>query len=158
VTIATTYTLRADADRVEIRTTMTNTGNTPLSNLLSGQTLWPSAGYFFGIPVSRTSRKARRQERSPIGSWPMTKDWAITLHAPYFDYVGSGSLDLFRSTRSDPANHGCSTRGCKSVRAAILARRSPAEIDRKHLDSGKRARRRDELPMAARSTSRSSCS
>jgi hypothetical protein len=50
VTIATTYTLRADADRIEIRTTMTNTGDAPLPDLLSGHTLWPSAGYFFGIP------------------------------------------------------------------------------------------------------------
>jgi hypothetical protein len=65
VTIATTYTLRAGADRIEMQTTMTNTGDTPQAGLLSGQTLWPSAGYFFGVPASATCRKASRQERWP---------------------------------------------------------------------------------------------
>ena len=30
----------ADADRIEMQTTMTNTGDAPLAGLLSGQTLW----------------------------------------------------------------------------------------------------------------------
>src|SRR5678816_3119531 len=40
VTIATTYTLRANADRIEMRTTMTNSGDAALNDLKSGMTLW----------------------------------------------------------------------------------------------------------------------
>ena len=41
--------LEANADSVKIRTTMSN-GGAPLSGLLSGLTLWPKGGYFFGVP------------------------------------------------------------------------------------------------------------
>ena len=44
VTIATTYTLRSAADRIEMQTTVTNTRDAPLDGLLSGQTLWSRAG------------------------------------------------------------------------------------------------------------------
>ena len=36
VTIATTYTLRSNADRIEMQTVMTNGGDAPLADLLSG--------------------------------------------------------------------------------------------------------------------------
>jgi hypothetical protein len=49
VTIATVYALESNADSVEIRTTMSN-GGAALSGLLSGLTLWPKGGYFFGVP------------------------------------------------------------------------------------------------------------
>ena len=49
VTITTLYTLKSNADAVEIRTTMTNDGPA-LPGLLSGLTLWPKGGYLFGVP------------------------------------------------------------------------------------------------------------
>src|SRR5580692_12032603 len=50
VTVTTVYTLESNADSVEIRTTMSNGGATALPGLLSGLTLWPKRGYFFGVP------------------------------------------------------------------------------------------------------------
>ena len=41
-TVETTYALRDGADRLELRTTITNHGDARLDNLVSGQTLWPS--------------------------------------------------------------------------------------------------------------------
>src|SRR5260370_35657325 len=49
VTVTTVYTLQSNADSVEIRATMSN-GGAALSGLLSGLTLWPKGGYFFGVP------------------------------------------------------------------------------------------------------------
>ncbi len=95
VTIATTYTLRADADRIEMRTTMTNTGDTPLAGLLSGQTLWPSAGYFFGVPGLGDLQEGKSTGALADRAVAYDEDWSITLHAPYLDFVGSRSKDLF---------------------------------------------------------------
>ena len=95
VTIATTYTLRSDADRIEMQTTMTNTGDTPQAGLLSGQTLWPSAGYFFGIPGLGDLQQGPATGALADRAVAYDEDWSITLHAPYMDFVGSRSKDLF---------------------------------------------------------------
>ena len=50
VTIATVYTLRSDADYVDIQTTMKNGGNVALPDLLSGHTLWTKGGFLFPVP------------------------------------------------------------------------------------------------------------
>jgi len=136
VTVATTYTLRADADRVEIRTTMTNTANTPLSNLLSGQTLWPSAGYFFGIPGLKDLKEGAATGALADRVVAYDEDWAITLHAPYFDYVGSGSLDLFRKHTLGPGESRVFDAWLQVGPRGDLGPTLAAEIDRRHLDSG----------------------
>jgi Carboxypeptidase regulatory-like domain len=136
VTIATTYTLRAGADRIEIRTTMTNTGNAPLPDLLSGHTLWPSAGYFFGIPGLGDLK-----EGVPTGALAdrvvaYDEDWAITLHAPYVDYVGSGSLDLFQKHTLEAGETRTLDAWLQVGPRGDLGPTLAAEIERKHLDSG----------------------
>jgi hypothetical protein len=95
VTITTTYTLRADADRIEIQTVMTNGGDAPLADLLSGQTLWPSAGYFFGLPGLGDLPKGKSTAALADRAVAYDEDWSIALHAPYLDFVGSRSKDLF---------------------------------------------------------------
>ena len=116
----------ADADRVEIRTTMTNTGDARLTELLSGQTLWPSAGYFFGVPGTADLKEGTATDALTDRVVAYDEDWVIALHAPYLDYIGSGSADLScRSTRSSLAPRAHSTRGCRSARAAISVPGSP---------------------------------
>jgi len=95
VVISTTYTLRSNADRIEMQTTMTNTGDTPQSGLLSGQTLWPSAGYFFGIPGLGDLQEGKATGALASRVVAYDEDWSITLHAPYMNFVGSRSKDLF---------------------------------------------------------------
>jgi hypothetical protein len=95
VKIATVYTLRENSDRVEIATTMTNEGDTELTGLLSGLTLWPSSGYLFAVPgldgVTEGSAQAALAPR--VSAYD--SDWTVTLHAPYLDHIGSGSRDMF---------------------------------------------------------------
>ena len=49
VNIVTVYSLAANSDSVEIRTTMTNGGDEQLPDLLSGLTLWPRSGFLFPV-------------------------------------------------------------------------------------------------------------
>jgi hypothetical protein len=136
VTVATTYTLRADADRIEIRTTMTSTGSEPLPDLLSGQTLWPSAGFFFGIPGLKDLKEGAATGALADRVVAYDEDWAISLHAPYFDHVGSGSLDLFRKHTLGPGESRSFDAWLQVGSRGDLGPTLAAEIDRKHLDSG----------------------
>jgi hypothetical protein len=136
VTIATTYTLRSNADRIEMRTTMTNAGDTALTDLLSGQTLWPSAGYFFEVPGVTGLQEGPAQGALSDRAVAYDDDWAITLHAPYLDYVGSSSKDLFRKHSLKPGESRTFDAwlqvGSRGDLGPVLA----AEIERKHLDAG----------------------
>ncbi len=95
VTVTTTYTLATGSDHIEIRTSLHNAGATALPDLLSGLTLWPKGGFVFPVPglagVTESAAGAALSDRVTA----YDADWAITLHAPYFDHVGSGSRDLF---------------------------------------------------------------
>jgi hypothetical protein len=95
VTITTTYTLASGSDRIEIWTTMRNDGETALPDLLSGLTLWPRGGFVFPVPGLAGSAESMADAALADRVTAYDADWAITLHAPYFDHVGSGSRDLF---------------------------------------------------------------
>jgi hypothetical protein len=97
IVIETLYVLRDGSDEVEIQTTMTNAGSTEIDGLLSGLTLWPSSGYLFAVPGMAGVKEADAQAALAHRVTAYDRDWAITLHAPYFDHVGSGSRDLFLS-------------------------------------------------------------
>jgi hypothetical protein len=136
VTIATTYALRAGSDRVEMRTTMTNTGDVALRDLKSGMTLWPSAGFFFGIPGI-----GNLEEGPPTGALAdrivaYDEDWAISLHAPYLDYVGSGSLDLFAKHTLEPRKSRTFEAWLQVGARGDMAPTLAAEIERRGFDSG----------------------
>ncbi|MBV9344959.1 MAG: CehA/McbA family metallohydrolase [Gammaproteobacteria bacterium] len=95
VRLETTYTLRAGSDRIELSARMSNEGDTPLSHLLSGFTLWPSSGYLFPVPgLAQLNEGAATGALAPRVS-AYDAGWSITLHAPYLDHVGSHSRDLF---------------------------------------------------------------
>ncbi len=85
----------SSADRIELQTVMTNGGDVPLADLLSGQTLWPSAGYFFGIPGLGDLQEGKSTGALADRAVAYDADWSITLHAPYLNFVGSRSKDLF---------------------------------------------------------------
>jgi hypothetical protein len=95
VTIATLYTLEADADHVEIRTTMRNGGRVALPNLLSGLTLWPKGGFLFGVPGFSTLERGDVAGALADRVVAYDRDWSVTLHAPYLDHIGHGSRDMF---------------------------------------------------------------
>ena len=136
VTIATKYTLRANADRIEMQTTMTNTGDTSLTGLLSGQTLWPSAGYFFGVPGLGSLQEGKSTRALTDRSVAYDADWSITLHAPYLDFIGSRSKDLLLQHTLSPGESRTFDAwlqvGTRGDFGPVLA----AEIERKQVAAG----------------------
>src|SRR5580704_4860818 len=95
VRIETLYTLKADSDRLIISTTMTNEGDSTLTDLLSGLTLWPNSGFLFAVPglAGLNEGPAAGALAKRVSAYDDT--WTVTLHAPYLDHVGSGSRDMF---------------------------------------------------------------
>jgi hypothetical protein len=95
VVISTLYTLEANADAIEIKTTMRNEGTAPLEGLLSGMTLWPRRGFLFAVPgmdgISQGAMDAALAQRVVA----YDEDFTVALHAPYADTVGDGSMDLY---------------------------------------------------------------
>ena len=136
VTIATTYTLRSGADRIEMKTTMTNTGDTPQAGLLSGQTLWPSAGYFFGVPGLGNLQEGKSTGALVGRAVAYDEDWSITLHAPYLDFVGSRSKDLFLQHTLQPGESRAFDAWLQVGPRGDLSPVVAAEIERGHLPAG----------------------
>jgi hypothetical protein len=95
VTVTTIYTLRSNADTVEIRATMSN-GGAALSDLLSGLTLWPKGGYFFGVPGLAGVVQGKFDGALADRVVAYDENWTVALHAPYADHVAHGSLDMYR--------------------------------------------------------------
>jgi hypothetical protein len=95
VTIVTVYTLESNADRIEIRTTMINGGSTALTGLLSGLTLWPNSGFLFPVPGMQGVAEGKAGAALADRVVAYDADWAIALHAPYFDHVGDESKDMY---------------------------------------------------------------
>ena len=136
VTIATTYTLRSNADRIEMRTIMTNGGDAPLADLLSGQTLWPSAGYFFGIPGLGDLQEGKSTAALADRAVAYDEDWSITLHAPYMNFVGSRSKDLFLQHTLQPGESRTFDAWLQVGARGDLSPVVAAEIERGHLPAG----------------------
>ena len=73
---------------------MTNGGDAPLTDLLSGQTLWPNAGYFFGVPGLGGLQEG--SDRSAVRPRHRLRR-GLEHHAPCAlpELIGSRSKDLF---------------------------------------------------------------
>ena len=136
VTITTLYTLSAGSDQIAISTTMHNGGTRTLPDLLSGLTLWPNSGFLFAVPglAGVTEGSAADALSDRVSAYDV--DWALTLHAPYLDHVGSASRDLFRLHTLAPGESrtfdGWLQVGASGDLAPVVA----AQIARRHLPAG----------------------
>ena len=136
VIISTVYTLASGSDEIAISSTMTNGGTQPLPDLLSGLTLWPNSGFLFAVPglagVTEGSAAGALSRRVVA----YDSDWALTLHAPYLDHIGSSSRDLFRRHTLAPGAsrtfEGWLQVGASGDLAPVVAK----EIAREHLSAG----------------------
>jgi hypothetical protein len=136
VKIATVYTLRENSDRVEITTTMTNEGDTEVSGLLSGLTLWPSSGFLFAVPgLAGVTEGGTQAALAPRVS-AYDADWTVTLHAPYLDHIGSGSRDMFMLHSLKPKESRTFSGWLQVGASGDLAPVVAAEIAGKQLPSG----------------------
>ena len=136
VTIATRYTLKAGADAVEIQTTMTNNGDVTLSDLLSGLTLWPKGGFFFGVAGLAGIDQGKADGAVGDRAVAYDENWTVTLHAPYFDHIGYGSRDMYRLHTLAPGESRTFDGWLQVGSSGDLGPVLHAEIERKHLDSG----------------------
>ena len=136
VTVTTTYTLKSNSDLVEIRTTMANGGTTPLSDLLSGMTLWPKRGYLFGVPGLAGIVQGRTDGALADRVVAYDEDWSVALHAPYADHIADGSMDMYQSHALAPGESRVFDAWLQVGASGDLKPIVTAEIARKHLESG----------------------
>src|SRR5215472_4598200 len=133
VTITTLYTLSAGSDQIAISTTMYNGGSRTLADLLSGLTLWPNSGFLFAVPglAGVTEGSAAGALSNRVTAYDA--DWALTLHAPYLDRIGSSSRDLFRLHTLAPGESRTFEGWLQVGGSGDLAPGVAAEIARRHL-------------------------
>jgi hypothetical protein len=137
VTIVTVYTLESNSDHIEIHTTMSNLGDAALPGLLSGLTLWPNSGFLFSVPGMEGVAQGEADGALAERVVAYDEDWAVALHAAYFDHVGDNSMDLYRLHTLE-AGASRTFDGWLQVRASgDLAPIVRAEIERQHLASGR---------------------
>jgi hypothetical protein len=136
VTIVTVYSLSANSDQIEIRTTMTNGGEETLTDLLSGLTLWPRSGFLLAVPGLAGVNEGKADGALADRVSAYDADWAITLHAPYLDHVGSGSRDLFQLHTLQPHESRTFTGWLQVGSSGDLAPVVRAEIERGQLPAG----------------------
>ncbi|HWX70594.1 MAG TPA: carboxypeptidase regulatory-like domain-containing protein, partial [Steroidobacteraceae bacterium] len=136
VTITTVYTLAAGSDEIAISSTMTNGSTRTLPELLSGLTLWPNSGFLFAVPglagVTEGSAAGALSKRVVA----YDSDWALTLHAPYLDRIGSSSRDLFLRHTLAPGESRTFEGWLQVGAAGDLAPVVATEIARGHLAAG----------------------
>jgi hypothetical protein len=135
VTIATVYALESNSDSVEIRTTMTN-GGAALSGLLSGLTLWPKGGYFFGVPGLAGLVQGKTDGALADRVIAYDERWTVALHAPYADHIADGSLDMYQLHALAPGESRVFDAWLQVGSSGDLKPIIAAEIMRKHLASG----------------------
>jgi hypothetical protein len=136
VTVTTLYTLESNSDSVEIRTTLRNGGHAALPGLLSGMTLWPKGGHFFGVPGLAGVVEGATDGALADRVVAYDEDWSVALHAPYADHVSHGSLDLYLLHSLAP---GASREFVAWLQIGASGDMKPiiaAEITRRHLASG----------------------
>jgi hypothetical protein len=135
VTVTTVYTLESNADAVRIRATMSN-GGAALSGLLSGLTLWPKGGYFFGVPGLAGMAEGKSDGALADRVVAYDEKWTVALHAPYADHIADGSMDMYQLHTLAPGESrvfdGWLQVGSSGDLTPIIA----AEIARRHLASG----------------------
>ena len=137
VTIETLYTLQAGSDHVEIRTTMSNGGDTALPGLLSGFTLWPSSGYLLAVPGLAGAADGTSDAALSDRVVAYDEHWTVALHAPYATRMAHGSRDMFRLHSLAPGESR-SFEGWLQVGASgDLGPVVRAEIVRRHLAAGR---------------------
>jgi hypothetical protein len=135
VTVTTVYTLESNADAVRIRATMSNEG-AALSGLLSGLTLWPKGGYFFGVPGLAGMAEGKSDGALADRVVAYDEKWTVALHAPYADHIADGSMDMYQLHTLAPGESRVFDAWLQVGSSGDLTPIIAAEIARRHLASG----------------------
>ena len=100
VALQTTYTLEKNSNRVALQGVMTNKGDTPLPDIMSGFVIWPEGGALFqpaksGVVSESRSNALKMDPKANKFTVAYDQDWAVTLFAPYADIVNYEGKDLY---------------------------------------------------------------
>ncbi len=136
VTITTVYTLKSQADRLEIQTTMRNDGDAALVDQLSGLTLWPRGGYEFGVPGLPVGFQGKVESALADRFVAYDESWAVALHMDDFDHVVNGGKDLFRLHTLQPGASRAFNGRLQVTPSGDLRAVIQADIDRKRSPTG----------------------
>lgn len=134
--LVTTYTLEQGSDRMHMKTVMTNNGDTPEEEILSGYVLWCTGGSHFG-PAGLSGRE-EGSRKGTMSDWSVTydRDWAIAIHAPYFDHFDYDGRDLYLKHTLQPGESRTFEGWLQITPSGDLAPVLQAEIKRKELAHG----------------------
>ncbi len=128
------WSLEAGKDFIHVLTIMTNRGDEPLPDLLSGYSLCPSGGFYF-LPVPE-KEKGKEKPRDWAASYTQTD--CIGLHTPFCDTVfEKNRLDMFLEHTLEPGDSidfEAWMQFCPDPGISVL---SDAEIRRKKIPAGK---------------------
>ena len=93
--LETLFTIRENERWIGITTRMTNSGDSAMTDLLSGYVVWPDGGHLFGVPG--LPGVAEGQEDEATADWSAMYDsgWLLGLHAPFADYVNNVGRDRY---------------------------------------------------------------
>lgn len=134
--VTTTYTLEAGSDKIHLKTQLENRGDEPLEALRSGFTLWPDTGYLFGVPGLGEAKETVAIDALSDRVVGYDSDWAIALHAPYFDRINYEGRDMYLEHSLAPGESRTFEGWLQVVPEGDLAPVVAEEIERKELPSG----------------------
>ncbi len=134
--ITTTYTLEDGSDRIHLVTEMTNTGDAPMEGQLSGFTLWSDSGYLFPVPGLAEAEAGPAEGALADRVVAYDQDWAMALHAPYFDHVDYDTKDLYLKHDLAPGESRRFEGWLQVAPAGDLAPVVAAAIEREGAESG----------------------
>ena len=95
VELETAFTIRDADSRIHIVTTMTNTGDESLTELVSGYVAWPNGGSLFGVPGLYGENTAAEDKAFADWSAAYGETWAIGLHTPFSTLVAYDGRDRY---------------------------------------------------------------
>ena len=134
VALETTFRIRDGDSRIHILTRMTNMGDVPLVDLLTGYVVWPDGGYLIDEPVVSANDGGDGH-----GGWTAAYDetWLIGLHAPFSEYATRRGRDRYTNHELQPFQSRTFEAWLQIESDGALASMLQTEIDFGGLASGR---------------------
>jgi len=94
VELDSTFRILKGDTRIEIRTSMTNKGDT-LVDLRSGYVVWPDGGYLFSVPGLTGIEESAEDDALADWSASYDRNWSLGLHAGFSTIVSQSGRDRY---------------------------------------------------------------
>lgn len=104
VELETTFTIERGKSTVHIHTDMTNHGDQPREDILSGYVLWADGGYFFSRPGLDGLNPGEADQAFTDWTASYEKEWSLVFHAPFATHIDYGGQDQYRQHTLNPGD------------------------------------------------------